>query len=51
MVVLFFVPPVAAAVVTARMQFRGHTPGEHALDIANAFLESSLMTRLAGGDW
>ncbi|CAM9995975.1 unnamed protein product [Ectocarpus fasciculatus] len=30
---------------------RGHTPGEHALDIAGAFLESSLMTRLAGGDW
>eukprot|EP00752_Nemacystus_decipiens_P010533 g9379.t1 len=32
-------------------QARGHTPGEHALDIAGAFLESSLMTRLAGGDW
>ncbi|CAN0137607.1 unnamed protein product [Ectocarpus fasciculatus] len=30
---------------------RGHTPGEHALDIAGTFLESSLMTRLAGGDW
>ncbi|CAM9432499.1 unnamed protein product, partial [Scytosiphon promiscuus] len=32
-------------------QDRGHSPGEHALDIAGAFLESSLMSRLAGGDW